>query len=370
MKIGYIYDAVYPWETGGVQKRIWELGGRLANEHEVHWYGLRYWNGSRVIKRNGITFHGVMEPRELYVRGRRSISEALSYSCQLVQPLVNTDFDVIDCQAFPYFPAFPSKLNSMLNDNPFCITWHEVWGPYWNDYLGPIKGTAGRLVERAIMRLTDDHLAVSETTKHQLETAGVQANILPNGVDLESLEDITPATETVNVLFVGRLIKEKGPSLLVRSIGHLRDIGESLTCAIVGTGPERNRIESLIDQMQLHRQIQLHGETETYEEVIRMMKAADVFVLPSRREGFGITVLEALACGTPVVTIEHPRNAATELIDEGMTGSICQPTPKDLAEGIKNVRNSSPRACRTTAARYDWDKIAKKAESLYLDVQR
>jgi glycosyltransferase involved in cell wall biosynthesis len=95
------------------------------------------------------------------------------------------------------------------------------------------------------------------------------------------------------------------------------------------------------------------------------MKAADSFVLPSRREGFGITALEALACGTPVVTLDHPQNAARDLVTDGVTGAVCEATPTALAAGIERSRGLDAAECRAAAGPYDWDRIAERVERVY-----
>jgi hypothetical protein len=81
MKIAYVYDAVHPWETGGIQTRIWELARRLAGHHNIHWYGLHYWDGPAIREIEDVTHHGVTEPPELYTNGRRSIREVHMSSC-------------------------------------------------------------------------------------------------------------------------------------------------------------------------------------------------------------------------------------------------------------------------------------------------
>ncbi len=237
MRIGYVYDAVHPWETGGVQKRVWEVARRLADDHDVHWYGFRYWDGPAVVEREGVTFHGVAEPGELYVDGRRSILQALRFSAKLLRPLLAESFDVIDCQAFPYFPAFPSKLHSMARDATFLVTWHEVWDAYWYDYLG-WKGGFGKAVERTVARLPDGHLTVSHRTRQDLASLGVtDAQVVPNGVSMAEIDAVDPADGPVDVLFVGRLIPEKNADLLVRAVDRLRDEMPDLRCVVVGEGP-------------------------------------------------------------------------------------------------------------------------------------
>ncbi len=99
------------------------------------------------------------------------------------------------------------------------------------------------------------------------------------------------------------------------------------------------------------------------------MKSSKVFVLPSTREGFGIVVIEANACGIPVVTVNHKDNAARDLIEEGKNGFVCQLDEKEIAKnimkGIKN-RNRIKQTCTNSVKLYDWDNIMKKFEEVYL----
>lgn len=131
MKIAFVYDAVYPWIKGGAEKRIYELGRRLAKKHEVHVFGVKWWKGNNIIENDGMVLHGVCSAMELYVNGRRSISGAVIFSIKLLPYLIKEKFDVIDVSAFPYFPCFIGKLVSLLRRTPMIITWHEVWSSYW-----------------------------------------------------------------------------------------------------------------------------------------------------------------------------------------------------------------------------------------------
>ena len=369
MRIGYVYDAVHPWETGGVQKRVWEVARRLAENHDVHWFGLHYWDGPAVTERDGVVLHGVGSPRNLYVDGRRSIPEALSYSRQLVRPLLGEQFDVVDCQEFPYFPCFPSKFQSLLRGSTLLLTWHEVWGDYWYEYLGR-KGWFGKTVERLTALLPDAHVAVSKRTRNDLAELGVSdAHLVPNGIDIEGIRSVDPVDREVDVLFVGRFIEEKNADIVVRGVAELREDRPDVQCVLVGDGPERDALNSLVERLDVASNVSFAGRLQQHEEVIGLMKAADVLALPSRREGFGITALEALACGTPVVTISHPQNAAQELVEDGVTGAICDATPEAVADGIRRSRTGlSARDCIETAKTYDWDRIARRLEAIYREV--
>ncbi|WP_128226301.1 glycosyltransferase family 4 protein [Halobacteriaceae archaeon SHR40] len=363
MRIAYIYDAVYPWETGGVQKRVWEVARRLADDHDVHWFGLKYWDGPSVIESDGVVLHGVGPAQDLYVDGRRSIPEVLSYSRQLVRPLFDEQFDIIDCQEFPYFPCFPSKLHSLLRGSTLVMTWHEIWGDYWYEYLGR-KGVFGKAIERMAAQVPDGHIAVSNRTRDDAEDLGVSdARLVPNGIDLDAVRSVEPADRDGDVLFAGRFIEQKNPDLVVEAVAELAETDPEINCGLVGGGPEHNAMTALIERLGLEDNVSCPGFIDEHEPVLGLIKAADVLAHPSRREGFGITVLEALACGTPVVTIRNPQNASTELVEDGVTGKICVPSKKEIAEGIQTARVSmSEDDCVATAQEYDWDQIVCQLE--------
>ena len=90
--------------------------------------------------------------------------------------------------------------------------------------------------------------------------------------------------------------------------------------------------------MQIADRVQFFGALEQHADVYGLIKSSGVFVLPSVREGFGIVVVEALACGVPVITTDHPDNQARLLIEHGVTGWLCAPSGAGLAEAIRESR--------------------------------
>jgi len=99
------------------------------------------------------------------------------------------------------------------------------------------------------------------------------------------------------------------------------------------------------------------------------MKASNVFVLPSTREGFGIAALEANACGLPVVTVNHKRNAAGDLVKNGKNGFLCRLSEEDISKKI--VAALSERIvekCVETSKRYDWSAITEKYERFLKEI--
>jgi len=361
MRIAFVYDAIYPWIKGGVERRLYEIGKRLATKHEVWWFGLKWWDGTdRELDR--IHIHGVGRWRNyLYVHGRRSIEEGIYFGFKTLIGLKG-NFDLIDCQEFPYFSCFSSKIHSITKGSSLIITWHEVWRDYWFEYLGK-KGFFGWIAEKLVSKLTNRNIAVSERTRRNLEKMGVKAEVIPNGIDFKLIQETRRNDEESDIIFVGRLTKEKNVDLLIRSVKLLKMEIPDIKCVIIGDGPEKESLKILSKNLGVSENIIFKGFLDNHADVISRIKASKLFVLPSSREGFGIVALEANACGLPVITVKHERNAACDLIIDNMNGFICLPSAEEIAEKVEwAAQRNMSKGCVENAKRYDWDKIVNSYE--------
>jgi glycosyltransferase involved in cell wall biosynthesis len=369
MKIAFVYDVIYPYVKGGVEKRIWELSTRLTRRgHEVHLFGMKFWDGEDILIREGVILHGVCPVQKLYAGGRRSLWQAIYFSIYLISPLLKEKFDIIDCQQFPLFSCFSSRLVSRIRKTPLVITWYEVWGDYWFDYLG-YKGLIGKVIERNIASFNCPTISVSAMTANRFRTGFKKpvTTVIPAGIDISRIRSVPPSTEESDIIFVGRLIKEKNGAFLIRAFYSLPTQYKNTRLVIIGDGPEREVITSLIHDFSLNDQVSLIGFSDEHDDLIARLKSSKVFVLPSTREGFGISALEALACGIPVVTIDHPANAIRDLIT-GSNGFLCPLSAEDLAKTMclalwhhAEMRES----CMASAEPYNWDRIVSEIELYY-----
>jgi glycosyltransferase involved in cell wall biosynthesis len=372
MKIAFVYDAIYPYIKGGVEKRIWELAVRLSRrDHDVHLFGMKFWEGEDSIIWEGIHLHGVCPAHGLYSGGRRSLWQPLSFSLNLIGPLFREKCDIIDCQQFPYFSCISAGFVSKIRKIPLTITWIEVWGDYWYEYLG-ITGLLGKIIERFVARFSCPTIAVSAFTARRFSVTfhkPVHA-VIPIGVDIVKIRVTPPSPEQSDIIFVGRLIKEKNPDLLVDAVALVLQDYPELRVLLIGQGPEEKKIRDMIRQKGLENVIRLHAFYDSHDELIAALKSSKIFVLPSTREGFGISALEALACGLPVVTTDHPANAIRDLLN-GNNGFLCSLSADDLARTLslalqrhKEMRNS----CVLSAQAFDWDHITVDIEEFYQNV--
>ncbi|RXA20106.1 glycosyltransferase family 1 protein [Methanosarcina sp. MSH10X1] len=387
MKIAFVYDAVYPWVKGGAEMRIHELGKRLsARGHEVHIFGIKWWEGEDTFEYEGMTLHGVCKARNLYVNGRRSISEAIIFAVELFPELRKENFDLIDVSVFPYFSCFTAKAVSILKEARLVLTWHEVWNDYWYEYLGK-AGFFGQLVEKAVSKLSANNIAVSGWTKDRLDKLGVSGEriaVVPNGIDLERITAIEPETgktpggledKKYDIIFAGRLIKEKNVDMLIKAVAVLKAAFPEIRCCVVGDGPEKTELVELAKRTGVCGNIEFAGFQE-YGALIGKIKASKVLVLPSSREGFGMVVIEAFACGVPVVTVEAKYNAAQGLVENGMDGLVVEPEEGEIAKAIQKIIRNNPEyrkiseAAFRKAENYDWEEIVEKIDLVYDDYMK
>ena len=134
-------------------------------------------------------------------------------------------------------------------------------------------------------------------------------------------------------------------------------------------GLKKKRLEVLAQKLNLEKNIKFFGFLENDGDIYALMKSPKVFVLPSTREGFGIVVIEANACGILVITVDHKDNAARDLIEEGKNGFVCQLDEKEIAKNImKGFKNTNriKQTCTNSVKPYDWDNLMKKLEEVYL----
>ena len=382
MKIAFVYDAVYPWVKGGAEMRIYELGKRLsARGHEVHIFGVKWWEGENTFEYEGMILHGVCKARNLYVNGRRSISEAIIFAMKLFPALRKENFDLIDVSVFPYFSCFTVKVVSVFKKVPSVFTWHEVWDDYWYEYLGR-AGIFGLLVEKAVSKLSRNNVAVSKWTKGRLEGLGVpeeRITVISNGIDLNKISGIEPNWEknpmgleckAYDLIFAGRLIKEKNVDLLIKAVAFLKADFPYLRCCIVGDGPEKLALVELAKKTGVYENIEFAGFQE-YGTLIGKIKASKMLVLPSSREGFGMVVIEAFACGIPVVTVRAKYNAAQGLVENGVDGFVVELDEREIAKAVIKIIGNTSRSKKASEAalrkadNYDWEEIVKNIQLMF-----
>lgn len=372
MRIALIYDAVYPYVTGGAERRIHGIAGAAAADHHVTLYGLNYWRRDPGRRLPSCSYVAVAPAVPLYARsGRRSLLEPFVFAFGLILALLRSRDDVWDVASFPYLSVPVARLLSVLTRRPLVVTWLEYWGDYWRDYLGP-AGVVGQILERFALRCSPRIVAISEFTKRRLVAAGAPEHriaVVPSGVDTARISAVVASADASDIVYVGRLLPHKQVHLLIRAMRLLRERRPRATLLVIGDGPDRASLDRLSVTLGVEDAVRFAGPLPSPEEVYARVKASRVLVLPSKREGFGTVVLEAWACGIPVVVCREPENAAVELVDAPDKGRVVAPDPAAIASACAELLSEDDsrrrESRRAAAARYDWSTITGQLLSVY-----
>jgi glycosyltransferase involved in cell wall biosynthesis len=337
--IAFVSDAIYPYHRGGKELRYHELARRMAGRADVHVYTMRWWPGSRVRTEDAVTYHAISPLIPLYAGGRRSIRQAVGFALACLR-LLTRSFDVLEADHMPYLQIFVLRLVATLRRKRLVVTWHEVWDrDYWREYLGP-AGRVAWLTQWLAMRLPDHIVAASPQTAGRLrEILGARApiTVAPNGIDLDAVRGCRPDPAATDLVVVSRLVAHKRVGMLLDAVALLHAQGVPVTCRVIGDGPERAALRARARALGVEHAVEFRHDVAEQREVYALMKAAKVFVFPSAREGFGISVLEALACGLTVVTTSDPDNLARHLAERSARGVVCEPSAKAVAEATRRL---------------------------------
>jgi len=199
-----------------------------------------------------------------------------------------------------------------------------------------------------------------------------QLIVINNPVDYEliinKLKDaVNPYNKKrYNLVTIGRLEYQKGQDLLLSAFAKLE--GDDYYLTIVGQGKKINFLKSLVEKYKLAQKVTFAGYVEY---PFSFMKYADLLVLPSRYEGFPNALIEANACGTPVLAF-NCQGGITEIIDEGINGWVVENgNIEAMAKKVEDILSKpaldKKRIVDITIQKYGIEKIVKKYEALFLD---
>jgi glycosyltransferase involved in cell wall biosynthesis len=357
MRICIAYDCLYPWTVGGLERYLRELAEAFAAAgHDVTYATRVQWDAGEDPSFGGVRVVGVSPREPLYDEdGRRVIGETLHYARGLAGHLLRERgrYDHVHLVSFPYFSLLSARAALAGTGTPVTVDWLEVWTwGYWREYLGAPKGTVGWLVERACALATPRAFTFSDLHGDRLRRSGMRGE----AIRLAGMYT-GPLTAEANgrggeplVVFAGRHIPEKRAATIPAAVALARREVPGLRAVIFGDGPERPRVLRAIEDAGAGGFVEAPGFVDG--DLLReTMAKASVHVLPSRREGYGMVVVEAAAVGTPSVVVAAPDNAAVEQVSEGENGYVAaSDEPEALAAAIvRAVRGGDALRDRTLA---------------------
>src|SRR5699024_8652635 len=256
-----------------------------------------------------------------------------SFAREQVQKIIEWHPDIIHSQSeFSTF-TIAHRIAKHL-EIPMVHTYHTVYEDYTH-YFSPsrrVGKTAVRKFSDFILNKTNAVIAPTEKVRHLLEEYGVEAPIytIPTGINLSSFQKASPS-ENLNklrkawnipqdsfvLLFLGRLAKEKNIEELIRCTAAF--LNDNVILLIAGDGPDRARLEQLAEDAQVSEKIRFAGMVP-HQQVHDVYQLADVYVSASTSETQGLTYIEAMASGLPVLCRED--DCVSDLMMSGKNGFL------------------------------------------------
>jgi glycosyltransferase involved in cell wall biosynthesis len=356
MKIAILVNLFPPKWLAGTEVATYYTAEHLAQRgHEVHVITSLDEGLPEVSCEKGFHIHRL--PRiEIRFIG------VLIFWADIIRVLRKIKPDIVHAQSL--ISGMPALLSHKLLKIPYVI-----YGRGSDVYL---PGWFTKLTAKGILKNASTVIALTEHMKDAMQAIySRDIIVVPNGINLNEVaeKETEGGNPSKRVLFVGRLHPVKGVQYLLgaMSIVH-RELPEA-KLILVGDGEEREHLETLTDNLGIRECVEFAGRVP-HERVKDYMNQAEVFVLSSLSEGFPVTILEAMACGLPVVATRV--GGVPDIIKNGTNGYLVDTMNQEqIAEALLNLlqdeklRRDISGNNREKAKKYRWDAVAATLEGIY-----
>lgn len=431
MKIAFLHE---PWlrilpakPRGSLPIWTWHVSQRLQEQHEVYIYSRGYTGFSAYERRDNVQYVRIWAPLDRWIgpavqalthaAGRPKTSASLfhaQYYARAARDMRRKGIEIVHVHTFPQAAAIIRFFHPAVK---IVVHIHVEW-------LNLLPPRVARHQMRDVDLLVSCSEYLSEKTRRALPASSAKIKTLYNGVDVDAFREeenpSPPQDREWRVLFVGRISPEKGIHVLVEAIQRLIEDGENLHLDLVG--PESvapfevivgisdsdmvSQLKAFYDttllakvrswlRKKFPRRLGRLRDT-TYAATLRSMvkgdgagrvrfvgsvpvddlprwyREADLLVQPSLYETFGMPVVEAMACGTPILATRT--GGIPELIEDARIGSLVEPgNVHQLAEEIRRLlrnrtlrRHMGQEARKRAVGQFSWDKTVETLTQYYV----
>jgi len=291
-------------------------------------------------------------------RGGGALSNVLKYAELLARTLFETargGYDLVHAHYLLPVAAF-SLIPSAWRGRPLVITAHgtDIYSgtrPRWKPWIVRALKRACRVivVSRFLAERLEENFDVHPTPERDFLIAnmGVNPDLFTPG-DRDALKVAAGLPLGVpHLLFVGNFVEQKGVTDLARALVLLRERGVEFRATLLGHGPEMAEVVEVTEP--LGESVRFRTVV-SHEALVDVFRSADLFVLPSRREGVGLLVcLESLSCGVPVAC--GRAGGLPEIVCDGVNGALFEPEdPAGLAETLEGLLGDPQRLAKLASA--------------------
>lgn len=280
-------------------------------------------------------------------------------------------YDVIHVHGLGFFSDFLSA-TKLVHKKPLVLSTHG--GIFHTKKIGLVKQPYFYVWSRQSLRNFDRIIAVSRNDEKLFAKISKKVVFIPDGIEFEKYSKIRRRPEASTFLFIGRLSPNKRIDRLIELAHDLKKDMPGIRLYIAGKDwkGERKRLDALVRKKNLAGSVIFTGEVSEKEK-ISLLSRAEFFVSASEYEGFGISVVEAMAAGVPVIAndIDSFRN----FIRNGENGFLADFSNLEMVKSlVMKIKDSDlpqiSKNARQEASKYDWKRISEKVDDIYEKCRR
>ena len=387
MKIGIFTDTYNP-VTSGVVTSI----NMIEQEMKKRGHQVYVFTTSKSIQPNENQTLYMLNSIPLLIAKQYKNRVATFYSREIAKQIKELNLDIVHTQSEFSLGAF-GKIISRKYDIPFIHTYHTMWEDYVH-YITPIKGRniyLKRLVRkfsRRFLRKAECVITPSNKTakylKYKCNVKNKPIYVIPTGIDIKpfsksnfTLEEKNKLKESLGIkpeekviLFLGRVATEKSIDVIMNVMPSIFNEYSNCKFLIVGDGPSKKDLQEQAKQLNIQDKVIFTGKIP-YSDVPKYYNLGDVFVNASLTETQGLTFIEAMAAGIPVVAKYAPN--LSEYIKNGKNGILVKKNAEFKNYILKlfndeKMANSLVSNGYQTAKEYSIEQFGDKLEMLYTEI--
>ena len=357
-----------PSQAGGVQEHVFNLSRHLSNlGHKIDIYGPE----NNILPY--INYHSISKSITVPIpNGNWANFTVKKSETNLIEMLKSKKYDLIHIQE-PYIPFINWEV---MNESiiPKVATFHTGWDDdsiisFLNPFISLFKNTfsanfRGGIFVSKIVKKRWQSLFSRKLIKETIYN-GIEKNFLPLINKKKS--------KVIKLLFLGRIVSRKGLIYLIKTINQISKKRQDFHLTIVGDGLLKKNLESYVKNHNLQKFVTFTGEI-IGDKRIRYYQEADIFCAPYLDEAFGITVLEAAACGLPIVGFNNmafkeilKKYPYPKLLVKSRNIKKLEKALLTLMDDKKIQKNISAWFFKESK-KYSWEKVAAQTEEFYYKI--
>ena len=243
------------------------------------------------------------------------------------------------------------------------VTFHGVYSEQIGLLHGELSSKISDRYEKNALKFADAVTAGSKEAYEYYRNLSPNVYYIPNGIDINSLPSGSDTRYEKQIIFAGRLSKEKGILTILEAV---KELPSDIHLLIIGSGPEEN---SVIESTKNYENVHFLGY-QPKEKTIPLIRGSSALIQPSFAEGISATLLEAMACKTPIIATNIGGNK--ELLENNDAGILIESGDsktllKKIVELIndKNLQEKISTSAYAEVQRYDWSNIGQSYVDLY-----